>query len=124
MPVAEKPIPRSFPGQRALRITARTLHIGAIAVWMGAVVYDGDSGWWPWVAAMTGFVIVANDVFKYGRDYFKYLLSWVILLKLCTLLVAHYWIPLRPFALWASIIIGSLISHAPGKIRHYLVWGS
>lgn len=111
--------PRSFRGQRAVRITARTVHIAAIAVWIGSYVYDGDSGLWPIVAAITGFVIVASDVFKYGLDYFRYMLSWAIALKLIIITVAHFWIPLRPFALGVSLVIGSLISHAPGKIRHF-----
>ena len=117
--MTDKTKPRSFPGQRAARITARTVHIGAIAVWLGSYVYNGDSGWWPIVAAITGFVIVASDVFKYGIDYFRYMLSWAIALKLSIILVAHFWIPLRPVALWSSLVIGSLISHAPGKIRHF-----
>ena len=113
------PKPRSFRGQRAARITARTLHIAAIAVWIGSYVFDGDSGWSPFVAAATGFAIVAIDVYKYGLDYFRYMLSWAIALKLCIIVVAHFWVPLRPLALWTSLVIGSLISHAPGKIRHF-----
>ncbi len=72
---------------------------------------------------LTGLALVAEDVFKGGWDYVRYLQSWAILAKLLLLIAAMAWPALLVPALWCALIIGSVISHAPGAVRQFPLWG-
>jgi hypothetical protein len=47
----------------------------------------------------------------------------VILAKLALLWVGLMVPALLPWALWTAVILGGIISHAPGVVRQYGVWG-
>lgn len=112
------PDPRRYPGQRALRITARTAHIGTAALTLGAATFDGDAATWAGAALVTGLVIVADDLFKWGLLYLRMLQSWVVIAKLALLLLGIARPALLLPCLWTALVLGSVVSHAPGKLRH------
>jgi hypothetical protein len=114
---------RIYPFQRVIRISLRTLHIGAAAMTMGAVFFGGDPGSWPMLLMATGLGILSDDLYKYGLDWMRWLNFWVLAFKLTLLGVALYRPDFLKVAMWSALILGSLISHAPGKIRHAALWG-
>ncbi len=108
---------------RALRIGLRTLHLGAIASLLGAAGFDQDTEPWLTLTLVTGVALAALDVRKYGEDYFRYLQSWAVLAKLILLSAAVCFPVLLLPALWSALVIGSVISHAPGAVRQFALWG-
>lgn len=115
--------PRRFRGQRALHVVVRTAHIAAAGITLGGVTLGADPGAWAPAAGLTGAALVADDLYRYGEHWFRYTQSWVILLKLALLWGAAA----RPEhlgpALWAALVLGGLISHAPGFVRQHALWG-
>jgi len=91
---------------------------------LGAVAFDGNAGPWTAILVFSGFFIMVDDTYKYGADYVRTLQSWVIFLKLGALALTLVWPGLLLAAMWFCLVLGGLISHAPGKIRHYSFGGS
>lgn len=114
---------RHFPGQRAIRISVRTVHIGAAALVIGAATFGGDSGYALPVLLISGLYIVADHLFRNGLDWFRFFGSWATLLKLGLFTLAMVWPQLLLLACWAALAIGGLISHAPGNVRQWALWG-
>ena len=115
---------RHYPGQRTLRITARTLHIASVAVVLGAVLFEGEPGGWLYTLVFSGLAIVADDFYRYGVDWLRYLQGWGVLLKIGLLIVGTLHIELLEACLWTALVIGSVLSHAPGSIRQKALWGA
>lgn len=113
------PDPRSYPGQRWVRIAARTAHLGAMAMVLGAAALGADPGGWGPLVVLSGLVIVADDLFKWGGLYLRMVQAWVVGLKLVLLVVGLSRPTLLLPCLWAALVAGSVVSHAPGKLRHY-----
>lgn len=124
MEVHERRRPRRFPGQRWLRIGVRTAHIGCVAMVMGAVVFGGEARGWLVGLVVTGALLVAEELYRYGLDWLRYLSAWAVVLKI-GLLAAGLMFPERlPALLWAALIVGGVISHAPGRVRQFPLWGA
>lgn len=112
-----------FPGQRALHILVRTAHIGASSMVLGSVMLGVAPGGWVLAAGLTGLYLISDDVYKYGADWFRFLQSWAIALKLLALFIGALIPAALPACLWTALILAGLISHAPGAIRQYPLWG-
>jgi hypothetical protein len=119
---------RRYRGQRWLRIALRTGHIAAAALILGAAHFVS-----PEVARShdavallvgTGGAILVDDAYRYGTKWLRMAQCWGALLKValfCVGLVRAEW--LLPCA-WTALVLGSLVSHAPGDVRHYKLWGA
>ena len=124
----ERPSPKSssagikFPGQRALRIALRTAHIASIGWLLGAAIYQAPAEG-PVLATMaSGGAMVAEALMRYGTDWLRFVGSWVVLAKLGLLVFALG----SGMALWPlllALVLGSVISHAPGRVRQHALWG-
>lgn len=114
---------RRFPGQRALRILVRTAHIASAGIVLGAVTLGAEPG--PWLASTmaTGALLIADDLYRYGLHWLRFVQAWVILAKLALLAGAAHVSDAWPFAVWAAVIVGGVISHAPGVLRQRALWG-
>jgi len=114
---------KKYRGQRALRIALRTLHIGAGSMVLGAAHFGGEYGDWLVLLVFSGGGIVVDDFIRHGWDWLRFVHGWAVLIKFgllgLGLAVPGLLIP----CLWAALILGSLISHAPGKIRQAALWG-
>ena len=113
---------RKYRGQRWIRIGLRTVHIAAASVVGGGAFYGHPANGWAGLLVASGGAIVLDDVYKYGGDYFRYLQSWAVIVKLVLL-----WIGLVSgsllFCLALALVIGSVVSHAPGYVRQHAFWG-
>ena len=109
--------------RRYVRISFRTLHIAAAVGVIGGALY----GAWPrvWFVLLfgSGVVLAIDDVAKLGVDYFRYVQGWASVVKLACLVVGLA-VPdtLVPLC-WIALVIGSIVSHAPGRFRQYALWG-
>ena len=117
------PTARRYPCQRALRIAARTLHIASAVMVLGAIVFGQEPTAWKWALALSGSVIMADDLYRYGWAWFRWLQFWAVATKIGLVWLGLVWDAALEPGHWVALIIGSLISHAPGKWRHYALWG-
>lgn len=69
----------------------------------------------------TGAALIGEELYRYGTDWFRWLQSWVILSKVCLLALAL--VHGDTVALWAALVAGAVISHAPGVVRQWPLWG-
>ncbi len=111
-----------FPGQRALRIALRTLHIASIAWLLGAAVYAQPAEAAVSATLLSGGAMVAEALVRHGSDWLRFLGAWVVLAKL-GLLIFALGTGMSPWPLLAALVLGSLISHAPGRLRQRALWG-
>jgi hypothetical protein len=106
--------------RRAVRIILRTGHIAAV---VGVVGSLENRVAWAGLLLASGGGIALLDLERHGADLFRYLQGQAVLAKLA-LLALGILVPwmLMP-ALWACLVIGAVISHAPGSIRQHTLWG-
>jgi len=108
---------------RAIRIGLRPLPIGAVAMVLGAVAFGGNAGSWWSLLVLSGGGIIASDLYKHGIDWFGYACGVAALAKFALLFVGLLLPSLMLPCLWGCLIIGAVISHAPGSVRHAGVLG-
>lgn len=112
----------TFPGQRALRIVLRTVHIAAIGWLLGAAIYQAPSEGPVLATMLSGGAMVVEALARYGADWLRFVGSWVVLCKLA-LLVFALWSGMPLWPLLLALVLGSVISHAPGRVRQHALWG-
>ncbi len=116
---------RKFPGQRWLRISLRTVHLGCVAMVLGGAAFGRqDLDLWLAGLLLSGGLMVVEELYRYGLDWFRWAQAWVVLIKLglfAVVLTLEAWqVP----ALWCALVLGAVISHAPGKVRQAPLWGA
>lgn len=115
---------RHYPGQRSLRIAARTVHLGAMAfVMVPALARAAVSPDAVAILVLSGGALVADDFYRYGVDLFRYAQFWAVVGKVALLLVALSVPGWAGQAMLMALVVGSVISHAPGKVRQAAVIG-
>ena len=67
--------------------------------------------------------LVADDLYRYRLAWFRFAQAWIVLAKIAVLGWGIAVPEHRLVALWGVLIIGSVISHAPGNWRQYALWG-
>lgn len=115
------PDPQRYPGQRVVRIAARTVHIGAAGMLLGAAAFHQPADPWWEVVMLSGLVIIGDDLYKWGALYMRMVQFWVIVLKLGIVALGGLHPDLLFPCLWVVLVCGSVVSHMPGRFRHYRV---
>ncbi len=114
----------NYPGRRAVRITARTVHLGAVIIIVGGAFWEHEpSADWLAVLVLSGGIIMADDLYRRGEAYFRWVQFWGIALKLAAVGVGVAYPPLLLPSLAVAVILGSVVSHVPGSVRHRALWG-
>jgi hypothetical protein len=113
-----------YRGQRWLRIGARTVHLISV-MFVGANAVIGQPLDEQAIAVLfaSGLVLVGDDVVRYGSDVFRYLHFWAAVSKMSLLAVAVVQPQWTLWCLIAAVVVGSVISHAPGAVRHWAFVG-
>lgn len=109
-----------------LRIALRTAHIGAAGLILGAAHLGAEDRLGPgvWMTLLlTGFGILADDAYKWREHLWRMGQLWMLLAKLALLGAGFAHRPLLLPMLWAVLVLGSVVSHAPGSVRHFELWG-
>ena len=108
---------RRTPAHRWLDIALRTAHIAAMAVFLGGAVADTIPPWSLAATVATGLALCASEVVRHGDDWFRFAQAWAVIAKVVVFALAAA----MDQPLWgalAALLVGSVISHAPGAIRH------
>jgi hypothetical protein len=114
---------RRIPHARTWNIAARTVHLAATGILLGAHVFDVPADrLWPylWTAIATGGVLIALEVYPEGH-WLHQGCALTLYAKLALLgLVPFFWEARVPILL-AVVLLASAGSHAPRRLRHYSV---
>lgn len=103
-------------------VLVRTAHLGGVVGVLGAALYDAPVGGWAELLVGSGMVLVADEFWRFGLAWLRYLQAWVLLAKIG--LFAVFAAADAPLAgLWVAFLLGSVISHAPGPLRHFAILG-
>jgi hypothetical protein len=114
---------RRIPHTRIWNIAARTVHIAATGVLLGAHVFDVPADrLWPylWAAIATGSIIIALEVYPEGH-WLHQGCAIALYTKLTLLVLIPFFWESRVPILLAVVVLASVGSHAPRQLRHYSV---
>lgn len=114
--------PRGFRCKRALEISLRSLHVLSAGLLVGAFAFGGDAG--PWLAATvaTGLSIVALDCYE-SAAFLLQVRGALVLVKVAALVLLPLFHPHEAWVLGGLVLVSVLSSHAPGKVRYFLLVG-
>ena len=112
--------PRDFPGRRFLKIGLRAAHVVCASLCLGAYAFDGaEQVAWLLAAIATGLLIVALDLHESAAFLFQ-VRGLVVVAKVAALaFVSHG----GAWLLAGIALVSVLSSHAPGSVRHRMVFG-
>ncbi len=110
-----------MPGERAIRISLRTAHIATMAVLFGGHLFQVEPARlliWLWLTIVTGAAFVAVEL--YGSCIWLIELRGALtMLKLVLVCVIPVFWTHRVWILLAVLVVGSVGSHMPGRLRYY-----
>ncbi len=113
-----------YKGQRWLRIGARTVHLVSV-VFVGGNAVVGrplDEGAVA-MLVLSGGTLLADDFVRYGIHVVRFLQFWAVVCKIALLSLALAAPDWTLQLLVGAIVVGSIISHAPGKVRQWALAG-
>jgi hypothetical protein len=115
---------RHLPYSRWWNIAARTIHLAATGMLLGAHVFGVPAdGLYSllWVAIATGGVMIAIEVYP-SAHWTHQVCAVFVYVKLALLCAIPFMWDYRVPMLLAVVALASIGSHAPRKLRHYSVW--
>ena len=115
---------RHVPGSRWWNIVSRTVHLSATGVLLGAHVFGIEAaGLVPllWVAIGTGGAMIALEVYPTGH-WAHQMCALFVYVKLGVLCLIPFMWDQRVPMLFAVLVLASVGSHAPRRVRHYSLW--
>ena len=108
---------RDFPGKRWLNLGLRTVHIAGIVLLGAALLGGTDTSHGALITFISGLGMFASDTWANPLQ-LREVAGFGVLVKLG--LVA--WMALQPAVaipvFWLILVISTLLSHAPGALRH------
>jgi hypothetical protein len=110
--------------KRWTKISLRTLHLLAVAGVGGGVLFGLEQDLWRsywWLALVSGGLMMLVDIIA-NPLWAVQVRGLVIFLKLALLVMLGRYPSLDGYLLGAIIVISTVISHAPGKLRYYSVY--
>jgi hypothetical protein len=115
--------PRDFRGRRGLKIALRAVHVLCAALCLGAYAFDAP-GRVPWLLAAlaTGGLILALDVHE-SAAFFLQVRGVVVVAKTLALALLPACGDGKTWLLGAIVVVSVLSSHAPGSVRHRVLFG-
>lgn len=117
------PARRRLPYGRAANIAARTVHLAATGILLGAHVFGVPADrLWPylWTAIGSGAVLIAIEIYPAGH-WIHQGCALAVYAKLALLCLIPFWWSWRVPLLLAVVVLASAGSHAPRRLRHYSV---
>jgi len=110
---------------RWIRISSRTVHIGALAVVVGGEMFGADQQTLlPSLVLLgvSGGLLMATDLGG-EHPYLREVRGMAVLVKLGLIAVSVWWVTGRLLLLFGVIALSSVVSHMPGRYRYYALWG-
>jgi len=115
---------RHLPCSRWWNIAARTIHLAATGMLLGAHVFGVPADrlyLLLWTAIATGGVMIAIEVYP-SAHWAHQVCAIFVYAKLALLCAIPFMWDDRVPMLLAVLALASIGSHAPRKVRHYSVW--
>jgi len=113
---------RRSSAHRWVDIGLRTAHLGAMAAFLGGAILGEIPRGSTELVVLTGLLMCASELSRHGLDWLRYTQAWTVIIKVTAFAVATA----LGYPLWGAglaLVLGSVISHAPGAIRHAAVLG-
>ncbi len=118
-------VPRDFAGRRGLKILLRACHVLPVAVLVGGSILGvAAEQLGPWLAGAlaSGLVLFLLDLHESGA--FLLQIRGVVVLGKISLVAAWPWLGTwRPWLLGALVMVSVLSSHAPSRVRYFIITG-
>ncbi len=118
-------VPREFAGRRGLKILLRGCHVLPVAVVVGGSILEVEAAQLrPWLAGAlaSGLLLFLLDLHESGA--FLLQIRGVVVLGKIGLVAAWTWLGAwRPWLLGALVVVSVLSSHAPSRVRYFMVVG-
>ena len=108
---------RDFPGRRWLNLSLRTVHLSGIVLLGAALLGAGEAATAAWLTLISGLAMFFGDAWA-NPAHLREVAGFGVLAKLLlvAVMVAHPSLALAIF--WAVLVLSTLLSHAPGALRH------
>jgi len=115
--------PREFPGRRGLKIVLRAVHVLCVALYVGAVAFAPDAVCpWLWAAVGSGVALLLLDLHETAA-FLCQVRGLVLVAKIAALGTLHLFGEYQIWLLGGLVVLSVLSSHAPGSIRHRVLFG-
>jgi hypothetical protein len=117
--------PRDFRLRRELKILFRAVHVLCAALLLGAVVHDAPAGEQQralWLVVGSGLSILALDLYETAA-FLLQVRGLVLLVKLLGVAALPWLEGGRVLLLAALILVSVVSSHAPSKLRYFVLIG-
>jgi hypothetical protein len=112
------------PALRAIAITARTTHLGAMAMYLGGRAFGASESAtrrWRWATTVTGATLLATEI-AHSPDNWPHQSRGILTMTHVGILPAGHLAPSMslPVAV-AALVLGAIGSHLPRSIRRWSV---
>jgi len=108
---------REFPGRRWLNLSLRTVHLAGIVLLGAALLGTGGITTGAWLTVLSGIGMFAGDAWA-NPGHLRELAGFGVLVKLGLVAVMALYPPVALAVFWGILVISTLLSHAPGSLRH------
>lgn len=115
--------PRPLPYARAMSIALRTVHIAAVGILLGGHVFEVTAvRLLPWLSLsiISGAGLIGIELYSSCKWLYQGKGVLVLLKLLLIAAVAVFW-EQRLWLLLAALVLGSVGSHMPGRLRYYSI---
>lgn len=108
---------RDFPGRRWLNLSLRTAHIAGIVLLGAALLGAGELPLGAWLTFISGLGMFAGDAWA-NPAHVREVAGLGVLVKLALVAVMALYPPASLPLFWTILVVSTLLSHAPGNLRH------
>ncbi len=117
--------PRDLPGHRMLKISLRAVHVFCVALFVGAVFFDlSPATRSPWLGATiaTGMALLLLDLYE-SAVFLVQTRGLLVVTKISCLALLPAFGEAGRWVLAVLMIVSVLSSHAPSRVRYFMLWG-
>ena len=108
---------RDFPGRRWLNLGLRAIHLAGIVLLGAALLGCGGIATGAWLTLFSGLGMFAGDAWA-NPAHVRELAGFGVLVKLALVAVMAIYPPVALPVFWSILLFSTLLSHAPGSLRH------
>ena len=109
---------RDFPGRRWLNLSLRTVHLAGIVLLGAALLGHGATTPGAIVTLLSGLGMFAGDVWA-NPAHLREVAGGGVILKLALVALMVAYPDAAPLLFWLTLVLSTLLSHAPGALRHH-----
>ena len=113
---------RDFPGKRPLILALRTAHLIGVVLFASALFAAGDVRPPGALVFLSGAALFAVDLYSHPTHW-RELAGATIIVKLALVGLALLQPELAVPVFWTLLVLSSVMSHAPGSLRHIDIFG-